>query len=299
MLRALFVAAALAAVSAAARAADLPAGNWLLSNITVTYDPCIYIFAVETRDGKPTATIKFTPETAAVTVAKFEVTDTEVRVTLKRTHTVQDQQAFSQVVFVGVRGKDPEVILGSTVIGQVRTRAKLIATDKNVLTADELIPFIYPPEPMQKARRLASRADTLEFQARYEPDAQKRQAILKEAAAAREEADEKTPALYREVVEKHAGSPAAFDAAMSLLRAGEKAKLIPDEAAKLVAFVEKEATPYGEPFVVSQMVPALTAHQAALTRAGRADEAKAVGTRLAVMRLRAARFEVEGAAGGR
>lgn len=215
------------------------------------------------------------------------MTDTEVTVTLRRTIAVQGRQAFNEVAFVGVRGPDPKVVLGSTGTDAARTRAKLTATDKTVLEANERLVRVSPPEPMAKAQEITTRVTALQLQAGREQDAQKKQAIQKDLAAAREDADAKTPALYREVVEKHADSPAALDAAMNLLRAGERAKLTPDEAARLVAVVEKQAAPYGPAFVRSQMTPALTAQQGALSRAGKADEAAAVGRRVGELELAA------------
>ena len=54
---------------------------------------------------------------------------------------------------------------------------------------------------------------------------------MKQLAEARKEATEKAPALYREVVEKHPGTPAAADAAMNLIRSAATSKPTADEAA--------------------------------------------------------------------
>ncbi|MBX9623402.1 MAG: hypothetical protein K2X82_06270 [Gemmataceae bacterium] len=138
--------------------------------------------------------------------------------------------------------------------------------------------------------------------------------------AAQKAADAELPALYRAVVEKHPDTPAGQDAAAALVRMAEKAKLTPAEAETLAALVVKQATPYGprytrplltdladdlnrvkglEPValgVVGPVAGALTdadpptarydvlaTYRAALEGAGKADEAKAVGERLAAL----------------
>ena len=130
--------------------------------------------------------------------------------------------------------------------------------------------------------------------------------------------NEKSPALYREVVEKHADSPAAFDAATTLLRGAARNKLTADEAAKLVKIVQDQAVPFGPLFAATTLAPiadvltrqpgleavalraiesvanaitddqpaslqsiVLSSYQNALMKAGKVAEAKELGGRIA------------------
>jgi hypothetical protein len=281
MLRSVLVAAVVVAAIPTAPAADPLTGNWLLSTITSAGESAVCILTVETRDGKPAATVAFSPPNIDVSVGKFEVTDTAVLVTVRQARVFQGQRVTSEVAFVGVRGKDPKVILGSTGSDMARTRARLAATNKTTLEANELILRTPLPGPIMAAQQLMNRPLFLQNQAAREQDENKKKELLKQAADARREVDEKVPALYREVIEKHADSPAALDAVASLLRAGDRANLSVDEVGRLVALVEQQATRYGEPFLRVQIVPALTAYKAALEKAGKVAEAKSVDARLA------------------
>src|SRR5581483_7364571 len=115
MLRSVLAAVALVVAAApAARAADLPAGNWKLSTVTSAAESAVCILAFETKDGKPAAAVRFSPPNVETAVTKFEVTDAAVVVTVRQTRMIQGRALNSEVAFVGVRGKDPKVILGST-----------------------------------------------------------------------------------------------------------------------------------------------------------------------------------------
>jgi hypothetical protein len=185
------------------------------------------------------------------------------------------------------------------------------------LAADELIARTPLPEPMQMVQELNSRIATLSRQAQLEKDADKKKEATDQVQAARKEADEQIPGLYREVVAKHADSPAALDAAISLLRTAARAKLTADEAGNLVALVRQHSEPYGPRFAVAMLVQsaealtdqkglegaalaasepaakaltethplaiqsrALTAYKSALDKTGNAAEAKVIGARL-------------------
>ncbi len=318
--RALF---ALAGVVAAAmltptRAAegDLT-GNWQFSTTTAAADSTACIIKVETKDGKPTASVVFAPENIEVKVSEFRVTNSQVFFKLKQVRTVGKQSLTSEFAFVGVRGTDAKVVLGSAGTATARTRAKLVATTKDTLGKDELLVRHPVVEPMAQANALNSKAAIAQNKALIEKDAEKRKDLLKEAAAARKDAEEKTPDLYREVVAKHMHFPAAFDAASNLLRNAKRLKLTADEAEKLVKLIQKHADPYGSLFggvvlapvadeliaagletvalaaiepsakglskddPVAARVAVLTAYQNALAKAGKADAAKTIATEVA------------------
>ena len=309
---------ALAAVLAPTRAADGDiAGNWKLATVTAGAESAVCILTVEVKDGKPTASVAFAPEGTEAKVTDFRVTESRVFVTVKRTQTVGKQSISQDIAFVGVRGTDAKVIFGSTGTATFRSRAKLTATDKDKLEKDELFVRSPLPEPMTAAQQLTTKAALAQNKAVLEKDAETKKELLKAAADARTEADEKVPGLYREVVAKHADTPAAFDAAMNLLR-NPALKLKADEAEALVKVAHKHAGPFGslfagvtfapvaealakqpglEPAALALLEPVakvlsagdpagprvtvLTAYQAVLLKAGKADVAKAVGGEVA------------------
>ena len=312
--------AALLAHDGLSRAKAAPAeitGNWQLSTVTAFGESTVCILKVETKDGKPSATVLFSPPNAETTVKSISTTDTTVTVNVKQSRTIGKQQITSDIAFVGTRGAGAKIILGSTGTATARSRAKLTLTDKETLGKDDLLVRGTLPEPMTKAQQLSSKALVAQNKAALEKDAEKRKELLKEAADARKEADEKLPDLYREVVAKHADTLAASDAALNLLRTSARTKMTADEAEKLVKLVQKSANPYGTQFAASTLAPiaetlapqsglapvavaaiepsakaltkddsaalrvaVMTAYQNALTKAGKTEAAKAVGVEL-------------------
>ena len=183
-------------------------GNWKLTTIGSAAESVVAILKVETKDGKPAASVAFSPPNVECTITHFELSDTTVTATIRQTRTIQGRANVYDMEFVGVLRKDAKEILGSTrgssSDDRFRTRAKLVATDKITLAADELIARTPLPEPMQKVQELNTRSATLMRQAQLEKDADKKKEATEQAQAARKEAEEQIPGLYREVVAKHA-----------------------------------------------------------------------------------------------
>jgi hypothetical protein len=328
MLRPVLFAVAVAALvvptTLPAAAPDL-SGNWLLSTIGSGSESAVCILRVESKGGKPSATVVFSPENVETVVTDIRATDTTVAVTVKQTRTLKtakgDRKSTTEVSFVGVPGKDPKVVLGSTGNERTRTRAKLAATDKKELAQNELTVRTPLPEPMTKIQQLNSKAALAQGAMLREKDAEKRKELQTRFTEAAREFNEKSPALYREVVEKHADSPAALDAALSVLRGVTRpgaAKLAPEDAAKFVKVARDQAAPHGPLFLATTMTPiaealvnqsglesvalaavepvakaladdqpaalqaaVLTAYQKALAKTGKDAEAKSLGVRLA------------------
>jgi hypothetical protein len=321
MLRpALFMVAVLALVPSTRAADPNLSGNWMLTLVGPSSESNVCILKVEAKDGKPTAGVVFSPPNVETTVSDIRVTGSAVAVTVKQVRMLQGRSLTTEYAFVGTPGKDGKVILGSTGTDRFRTRAKLVATDKEKLEANELMIRVELPEPMAKAQQLASKAAQAQNKMFLEKDAEKRKELQKEYTEASREANEKQPGLYREVVEKHADSPAAYDAALNLLRAATRgtAKLNADEAGKFVKVLQEKAMPYGPLFAGVTLAPVaeslanrkgmeevalaaiepaakaltddlpasaqstvLTAYQTVLTKAGKADQAKELGARIA------------------
>ncbi len=315
------VGVALAATLVPARAAegDL-SGNWQLTTISAAGESTACILKVEVKDGKPSASVAFSPEGVETTLAEFRVTESRVFVTLKQVRGAGKQSFTSELAFVGVRGTDAKAVFGSTGTGTFRTRAKLTATTKTTLGKDELLVKTALPEPMQKAAQLGNKAGQAQLKMINEKDPEKKKDLTREFDAAAKEATEKQPVLYREVVERHADSPAALDAAMNLLRAAARAKaanpLTAADAEKFVKVVQKQGAPYGPVFTgvtlapvaetlagqgleavalaaiepsakgltkddpIEARVAVLGAYQSALAKSGKAEAAKTVGAEL-------------------
>lgn len=295
-----------AAVSATAAEPDL-SGNWLLSYTARggSAEISFAIIKIAAKDGKTTATVIAPTDPRAFKVTQFKQSGKDITVALN-----------IGPAFDGTIGDNPKEIRGGFGNDRIQFRAKLVRTD-----ADQIANQVQPlavPEPMTTANRLASKAAQLKFQARREKDAAKRKELTAQADEAQKEADEKAPALYREVIEKHADSPIVIDAAVDMLASAGKYKLKLEEATRLLKLVQKRAAAYGPKYaqftvlaaaealgrqaglepaardVLKEMVAALTeksaasaqarlleAYRAVLERTGPAAELKAVTARLA------------------
>jgi hypothetical protein len=256
------LASSLAAPAPKARAAESDiAGNWILTSVAVTGESVVCILKVESKGGKPAASVVFSPPNVEASVTEFRATESGVNLTLKQVRTFKDQktakeQKFtSETTFVGVRGKDPKVIHGSTGSLRFRGRAKLTATDKQTLAKDELVIRADLPEPMTKVQQLNSKVAAAQIKVLREKDAEKKKELQKDLGEVRKEAEEQFPGLYRRTAEKHPDSPAAFDASISLLRMSGDLKLTAAEAARLVRLAQRHADPYGPLFSAATFVP--------------------------------------------
>jgi hypothetical protein len=307
--RSLVVAAAVVAVALSASAANRPdadlSGNWLITYSTPTTEFNYCIVKIETKDGKPTASVVANGlKGLNVSVKSVQVSGKEVSITLSNSPS-----------FVGTVGADPKVVLGSFGTDQQMFRAKMVRTEAETIDTPSV--RVNPPEQMAKAQAMTSRPLVLRNQARAEKDADKKKDLLAQADEAQKQADEEVPGLYREVIAKNAADPVAADAATALLAQATRAKLTPDEARTLVKLIDKHAAPYGpryvrfnmvrvgkglaaqkgfEPIAVEALKPVvdgltdkdpaagqvdvLGAYKTALEASGRADEAKAIDARL-------------------
>lgn len=306
----------ISAALAPTRAADGDlSGNWQLTRITATHEVNVCVLKIETKNGKPTATVLFAPADAKTELTEFRVTDSRVVVTVRQVHFIGGKRTHD-LAFVGARGADPKVILGSAGTATERVRARLTATDKEKLEPEELVVKVPLPKAMANAQRLSADVVRAENKLLAEQDEEKRKELTKRLVAATKEADAKQPDLWRAVVAEHADTPAAFEAATNLLRAAERLKMTADEAEKLVRLIQKQGAPHGpllagaalapvvepladekmEALALSAIEPAakalsaddpasaraaiLSAYQTALERSNRADEAKAVALAL-------------------
>jgi hypothetical protein len=304
-----------------ATAADAPdlTGDWMLTWLSppglmppmgrVEFYTCIV--RVEQKDGVPTATLVSSPSNLpAVSVAELKVTGKDVTLAFRGGESL----FIKGGTFTGTVG-DAGVVRG-TITGDMRVfRAQLARTSETTLKAS--LHLADYPEPMLSAWNLTMRQLTLRSRATNEKDVEKKKALRAELEAFEKERVEKEAHLFREMLDKHADSPFALDAAVLLLKSAGRAQVTLEEAKKLLAVVEKSAAAYGKTYLVETAVdvaeslawlkefagiaadmlrpivtelPAdaaatyqarvLTAYKSALATAGKADEARAVEGRL-------------------
>ena len=274
--RALFVLAGIAVAaflatdrSPRAAAADPEvAGNWQLSySPQAGFEQTLAIIKVEAKDGKTVASILSGLKGANFEITKFESDAKVVKFSLNI--------GWS---FEGSVGKDGKVVVGSIGPDQTAIRAKLTRTDKTELDAAAGITRTDAPAPMAAAQKLTSAVAQLRAKARVEKDADAKKELVEKIDVAQKEADEKLPALLREVVAKHGDTPFALDAIGDLLRNANKYKLTADEVAKLLSQIEQLTIPYGPRFSRFQMLAAV---ETVVTQKGLAGSANAATERLA------------------
>jgi hypothetical protein len=311
---ALFLAAGIALVVPVQAADPIATGNWILTTLGPTGESVVCILKVEQKNGQPTASVLFSPPGAVTTVGEFRVTNASVIAGVNQTR----GKNTNQINFVGTPGKDPMVVLGSVGTNTTRTRARLSRTDKSTLEANELSTRIALPEPMAQVQQLSEKLVQTQSRIFSEKDAAKKQELQKEYTAPLQELNEKQPVLYREVVEKHASHPAALDAALYFLRGLSRNRLTAADAEKYVKIVHEHGLPHGPLYVgvilaptaeilagqsgmekvalmaiepaakgITDDMPAtvqatvLTAYRTTLLKAGQADKAKELDTRIA------------------
>ena len=318
--RCVLVALGCALACATAWANQLADQLWMLCQVSATGDSVLCILKVQDDMGQPKASVVFAPPNVEVTIEDFQKTEKHLSFKITQNRTIQGRAIKSVQTFEGTIGQDQQTILGNLGEERFASRAKLTRTDKTTLERQEMSVRHTPVDPYQKALQLNAKATTLMLQAQREQDAEKKKELQQQMQAARKEADEKVPQLYREVISQHSEKPEALDAALFLLRASARAKMTPEEATQLLKIVERHAAPYGnrfqrinrmqmaqvlinqagmEPVVLtlvepmvkelkaddkaSAQVPLLSMYRKALTKANRPDELKSIDERLTVL----------------
>ena len=105
-----------AGVALAARPDDktpLADGNYLLTLVSGTGERALCVLKVETRDGKPTATVVASPPNTETTVKEFKTAGKEVSVTVSQKQNSAGRSFSSEQTFTGTAGGDPKAVLGS------------------------------------------------------------------------------------------------------------------------------------------------------------------------------------------
>src|SRR5262249_50596165 len=146
-----------------------------------------YILKIETTDGKPSASLLYSPpppagrgnaggqarRPAPPTIRNFKQTGPEVSFEIAQANTVRS--------FVGTVGTDEKRILGSLGTDTAASRAVLAATDKEKFDGEERVARSPAAEAYGKAIQLAIKSAVIRNRARTEKDEEKKAQILKEA----------------------------------------------------------------------------------------------------------------------
>jgi hypothetical protein len=225
---------ALCGPAAAEGPTAIPDGNWKLTFSQGGNDSTFYIVKTETKEGRVTGTLAATaPNFPPSLLDNVSVTNGQVTVTVKGPATF---------AFAGrADAKDAKTVLGTMEINGTLYRARMTHTDQTELAQADVTSRPEAPEPMRQAEQLTVRVRQLAMQVLRAQAADEKEKLQKEA----KEIEGQQAGFYREVVEKHADSPAAIDAGLALLRSAAKNSVKPDEVEKTATVVVKAAERFG------------------------------------------------------
>jgi hypothetical protein len=150
-----------------------------------------------------------------------------------------------EIPFEGVVTKPDGPILGSVVMRGRVMAARMAPTDKTELTRANAIRRAELPEEMTKAQEVAMKGRLLRARAARVQEKEEKAKLLKEADAAERAARDELPKLYGAVIEKHPGTPAAADAALTLIRTAARAGTPADRVKALAGVVTAAAAGHG------------------------------------------------------
>jgi hypothetical protein len=198
-------------VHASAQSAD---GTWKLSYLTAGNDLVAAIVKMQTKDGKATGElVAGSPRLKGLELVSVNQDGKLLRITLK---TPAIEVAFE----ANVPANPGKRIGGVLSVGDSLFPAELNQTADSELDLKNSLKAIDCP-PLQQAKTLTAKANSLRLQAQLSKDAEKKKDLLKQAVEAEAVAKKETPKLYREVIEKHADSPGVFDASLALIKAAK------------------------------------------------------------------------------
>lgn len=161
---------------------------------------------------------------------------------------------FAGLKFEGTLSPDGKTVRGSLSNDVIATRARLSRTTKTELTAADAFVRVDGPAPLAEVQKLVDAVTRLRIQVQQEKDADKRQELRTQLDESQKQAEEKIPALLRDVITHHAETDEAIDAALELLRNAARYQVTAEEATKLLALVEKRAAAYGPRYLRTQLL---------------------------------------------
>ena len=221
---------------------DVAPGNYIFYySPSAALETALITIKVEHKGGKDVVELIDAPQKDGE-IDKFDLDGKKVAMTF---HVRGNKNSFD---FEGaVSANDPKTILGNVAVGANVMRAMLVATDhEKIETADRVGPN-KPPEPMQKILNLRNETNQIVAKIRAAQEAEARKELIAKWQESRKAVDEQSPALFRELIEKHGESVFILEAVASFLpKAGQSAK--PNEVAAWLKKIDAVAEPYGPRF---------------------------------------------------
>lgn len=243
MRRCFAIVAVLATVTLATQAQEKPSldGSWLLSygGLPVTQQR-LGILKIETEDGKPTVNVVAgSPQKGATPPTFSDLKIDGAKISFKI------GLGPNKFTFEGtIDPKNPKKILGSFGDNDRVFRAALETTELKKLEQKDMFFSETPSPTMAEINDLRRASNAARAKARQEDDSDEKAKLLKEAADLQKVSDEKTPALYKELV-KETDSPFALTAAEALLAQATKIKANADDVATWAKMIEADSKKYG------------------------------------------------------
>ncbi len=238
--------AALVGFMPLARAADekptLEPGNYIVYYAFRSESPeqAFSLIKVEKKGGKLIAELEDSAPNLKADLKEFSVEGRSVLVALDLGGRV--------LTFEGlVDAKNPKSALGSFGDDRLLSRGRLVATEKTKLEQADLSIAAKTPEAMATAAKLNRNVSLLRNKLRRAKAGEAADEAKKELEAAEREFNDKAPALYSEVLARHADSPLVVDAAVALMRMAEKIAK-PENVKTWLKAVDAFAEPYGSRF---------------------------------------------------
>lgn len=214
-------------------------GNWIVTFVVGgSVEQASAIVKIEVRDGQAKGElVALGPRLPGVVWKSVALEGKLLRVAFG--------SATSDMVFEATLPKgEAKRILGTLAINANLYPAWLAKTEQTELDAKSSTRLLDCP-PMQQAKGLSQKALVLRVRAQQTKDPEQKQALLKQAAEANEAARAEAPKLYREVLAKHADSPAVFEAALELIRSAQAADAKPAEVKAWATTAANAAKAYG------------------------------------------------------
>lgn len=223
-------------------------GRWALVTVDSAEQQTIWcIVDLNKQDGAWQAhLVAANPRQANLKVEKLSIQADQV--------TLEINTPGGVLTFVGQRRGDKSPIRGSFGSERRLQMAFLEATERDSLTTRDVTRSVPVPPAMRRALELSAQPMRLQVQANRETDPAKKAELARQASEASQKVWSEVPALYREVVDKHADEPAAGFAAQNLLASAVRDKASLEDVNKWVAVVRRHGQPYGRRWLTEQLL---------------------------------------------
>jgi hypothetical protein len=222
-------------------AADPATGNWkvvVVNNYQI--DLVESIIKLDQAEGKWTGELVVAgPFVRNVKVKSVSIDKDRVRVVILK--------GAVESVFDGTLDGDKTVI-GSYGDDRRTNAAKLIWTEDEKLDQASAIVRKKLPAPLQEMDKMQMALNVLRNKLRQAKDDDEKKTLRTEIADKQKEVDSATPSLLKKTIAEHADDPAAFDAAVMLIRGAAKYRATADELRQWADLAMNSSSKYGPRF---------------------------------------------------